>query len=479
MKSKYINKNQEFIGRSEEVDYLFKIGNADKASILIIYGRRRIGKTELIEQTFRDRHLLKFEGIEGEDESWQQQEVMRQLSIYTQEPLLQNIKVNSWIDVFEYINKYISKGEWTLYFEELQWLTNYNTRFISELKFAWDNYFKNNKKLLLILCGSSPSFMINHVVHSKALYNRSQHELALKELNPIETQKLLKKQSLKDIMDAYLTVGGIPEYLFRLKEDSSLFLSLCNNAFVKNGFFTNEYHRIFVSSLSNNPHYEKVIQLLSKKKYATRTEIMKHLNTTSGGRISELLLDLETCGFIEKNHPYNQTNATKNALYNISDAYLQFYFKFIQPIKSAIQKDKFIKSSTQAINRDTYAKWLGYSFERFCKRYAHIIADILGFSAVKYRAGSYFKQGNNSETGTQIDLIFDRDDHVITICEIKYLSTKVSKRVINEFEKKCELLGSKKTIHKVLIIADEADHSVDSYFDRIINLNDLFNPHYW
>ena len=174
--------------------------------------------------------------------------LMSDLAGYANEPLLRGVSVSSWQDVFRYIFRYIEKGEWTLYFEEVQWLAQYKTGFISELKFAWDNYFRSNHQLIVILCGSSPSFMINQVAHSKALYNRSQHEIALEPFDLNETKQYLKKMSIRNVMDAYLTVGGIPVYLERLAQQSSVLLSLCKNAFAKNGFFVGEYERIFISS---------------------------------------------------------------------------------------------------------------------------------------------------------------------------------------------------------------------------------------
>ena len=159
---------------------------------------------------------------------------------------------------------------WTVYLEELQWLANYESKMISELKYAWDNYFRHNENLILILCGSAPSFMLDYVVHSKALYNRSQYEFHLKEFNLFEVSLFLQERSNKEIMDAYLTVGGIPEYLKWISRESSVFLSLCKNSFSSGSFFLCAYERIFTSSLSKNKHYKAVIEILSKRKFATR-----------------------------------------------------------------------------------------------------------------------------------------------------------------------------------------------------------------
>ena len=249
-----------FIGRVNECKALQTLASQnDEARLLIVYGRRRVGKTELLEHNFGERHLFKFEGIEGENEAYQRQRVLEQLARYVNEPWLAKVATKHWGQVFELIAKYTATGIATIYFEEIQWLAQYRTELIAELKYAWDNFFRKNKDLIVILCGSSPSFMIEKVVRSKALYNRSQHELALQPFSIQETAQFLEGRGLREVMDAYLLVGGIPEYLKRIKTDSSILLSLCKQSFTPMGFFSNEYTRIFTSSLSENKHYQKII----------------------------------------------------------------------------------------------------------------------------------------------------------------------------------------------------------------------------
>lgn len=484
MKPIHVIENKHFIDRDEARDLLRGITQYQQAAILIVYGRRRVGKTELIEQTYRKRNLIKFEGIEGQNQPMQMIAVMQQLAEYTSQPLLKNINPSNWTEVFKYIFEYTEQGQWTIYFEEVQWLADYQNQFISELKYFWDNYWRRNPGIILILCGSSPSFMINNVAHSKALYNRSQYELPLKEFNLLETKQMLNKTAHREVMDAYLSVGGIPAYLLYLRQDSSIFLSLCKHAFKPSGFLTNEYQRIFISSMAQNPYYQKIIEFLSKQRFATRAELLNHLKIKSGGRISELLTDLELCGFIAKYTPYNLSDNSLLARYCIHDPYLQFYFKFIKPIAKKIQAGVYSKEPSKAIKTDNYYKWLGHAFERFCRHYYYVIARALGFGAVNYQAGAYFnRESTQIDKNYQIDLVFDRDDQVITICEIKYLQSPVDISVIAEFERKLALFNNprKKQIHKVLIAAYGVNQQVIArgYFDSILTIDDLFNPENW
>ncbi len=480
MKPKIIPENTTFIGRRDELAQLASIANRNEASIIVTYGRRRVGKTELLEQAFRHRNIIKFEGIEGQPEKTQKMNVLAELAQYCEDPYIAKLQLDSWKEIFSLIAERIGQDKITLYFEEVQWLANYHTDFIAELKYVWDNLFRFNESLILILCGSSPSFMIAKVIKSKALYNRSQWELPIDPLSFIEAKALLPNHDIRSTMDAYLTVGGIPEYLKRLKQTSSIFLSLCQQAFTKGGFFSTEYHRIFISSLAENKHYKNIIGFLSNRKFATRNEILKHLNVTSNGDITELLSDLTACGFIGQYKPFNASQSSHLIRYQITDNYLQFYFKFIKPIENRINNRDFQENPSSAIKLDTYYKWLGFAFERFCCQHHLLIAKKLGFNGVHYNVRSFFNRDiEKNHAGFQIDLIFERDDRVYTICEIKYLQSKVDSSVIEEVERKLALFPNKKkyTIQRVLISAFGAEKNlVDrAYFDNIITLENLFS----
>lgn len=275
-------------------------------------------------------------------------------------------------------------------------------------------------------------------------------------------------------------VGGIPEYIKYCQQGSSTFLGLCQHAFLPDGFFTKEYQRIFVSSLASNKHYREIIEYLAKKSFASRKEILTHLKIQSSGSLTEVMEDLELCGFVERYTPYHLKPGSLLTRYRIADNYLRFYYKFIKPIDADIQSGRYQDNPSQAINLDTYNKWLGYAFERFCCQQHHSIAKILGFHGIKYTAGSFFNHaGEKAIPNYQCDLVFDRSDKVITICEVKYLQTVVTSRVIEEFERKLEYFPNKqrKTLQKVLITASDVSEEVKKrhYFDRIIRLGDLFD----
>lgn len=485
LQPKIIELHSNFIGRESELAKLAQIGGAaDEASIVVVYGRRRVGKTELLEQAFRERNILKFEGIENASPEEQMDNVLWQLGLYQQNPPATKPTATRWREVFKLIADEISTGKWTLYFEEVQWLASYEDTFIAELKYVWDNFLRYNRELVMVLCGSSPSFIINHVLQSKSLYNRSQYEIPLQELNLVEAKSMLGERSNREVMDAYLSVGGIPEYLKRLKQESSIFLGLCQNSFTKGGYFSHEADRIFASSMAHKKYYKQIIEYLSKVKFAARSEILKHLGLKSSGKFSELLKDLELCGFINKYAPYNLSEDGTLTRYAINDMYLQFYYKFIKPRIEEIKNGDYDDNPLAAFKTNVYYQWLGYAFERMCRKNHRLIAKILGFGGVNYRSGVYFDRVTNSgEPGFQIDLLFMRDDNVCTLCEIKYLQNKVGTSVIDEVEKKIErlALSNRYSLHKVLITTEGAEQALINrpYFDQVITLDDFFNPNNW
>lgn len=484
MKPKKIKENESFVGRAYELERLAGIGNQKESSIIVTYGRRRVGKTELLEQAFRRRNIIKFEGIEGLSEAEQKERIMDQFALYAQDTMYAKMAIKSWADFFLLLVNKLKKGAWTLYFEEVQWLANYKDTFIAELKFAWDNYLQHNAELILILCGSSPSFMINKVLHSHSLYNRSQHEFPLKEFTIQETMFFLKRRSTREVMDAYLTVGGIPEYLKWINRDSSIFLGLCKHSFTSGSFFSHEYERIFTSAMAGNRNYKRIIEFLSLRKYATRNQLLKHLKLESGGVLSSLLKDLTMCGFIAKYTPYNLNENSLLARYAIADSYLQFYFKFIKPYETNIDNGDYNATPSLTLHTESLDKWLGFAFERFCRKNHVLFSKILGFESVRYKSGTFFNRLTCKQSpGYQIDLIFDRADKVYTICEIKYPRSRVSSKVIGDFEKKLSLFPNpgKKSIQRVLIAPEGADKSLLSkgYMDRIITLDDIFDAKYW
>lgn len=465
------------LGRTEELKQLSTIYNSKKSSILVVYGRRRIGKSYLIKGFAQNHPNLCFEGLERAPLKEQIAHFANQLKLQIKDPLLQRAHFNTWDELFEYLGQYLKqrklKDKIILFFDELPWMASSQNKLVSLIKYYWDNHWQNSN-VMLILCGSISSFMVKNIIHSKSLYGRISHELNLGKLSPSESKLFFKhRRSESEILNYLLLFGGIPKYLAEIELKDSFQQNIQKLCFKKDSFFINEYDKIFYSHFREKKTYALIIELLSKGPADLKT-IGERLSIPSGGGLKGYLDNLESSGFIKEYLPYNKPIGSKLKRYKLQDEYILFYFKYLLPNKKSIQT----LASNQLFSKKVlpnWEAWLGLAFEGFCIQNAYYLAKKLGFADEIDSFGPYFERG---QAGFQIDLIFKRMDKVITLCEIKYMKNPVGGLVIAEVEKKARLLKIPKgySLEKVLIAPNGAEKSVkeSEYFHQILELKDLF-----
>ncbi len=469
----------EFMGRSEEISQLCNWNKSGRPAFLsVIYGRRRIGKTRLVEETFKKSRLLTFEGLEGQSTKEQQMQFLARLASISGRKEYQLIKSASWTEILILLSDYIGKRPTIIFLDEFQWLAASRSKLVSSFKYVWDNYFCKNNNVHVILCGSVCSFLLKKVIRSKALYGRIDLEINLKPLQLPEIKNLFRpKRSLRDVVEMYMSLGGVPQYLKMVDPSLSVRANLENLCFSPNGYLVNEFERLFASHFGTNRHYRKILLILAKHSFATREELQKGCNLDSGGRITRYLEDLETAGFIERYVPVDKPSASKINRFRIVDPYLIFYFRFIQSALKKINQPGRSPNFSSFVPDKRYYVWCGQAFESLCLAHSHLISEKLGFSAVNYNYGSWFSRQPDYK-GFQIDLMFLRDDRVITICEMKFQDAKIGKNIIPEIARKRSLLPNPKnfTIETVLITASPATKELinERYFNRILTLSQLF-----
>ncbi len=468
-----------FTGRTHELARLAEIADRQGPALIVVHGRRRVGKTTLVERAFSGRRLLKIEGLEGKSESDQRASAIEQIAHFLETPALAAAKTSSWREVLRILTEALREGERVLFLEEFQWLACYRAELISEIKFFWDNEWSKIPNLVVIICGSSPSFLVGKVVRSKALYSRSLLELPLKPFSLEEVGEFLgPRRTAHEALDAILLVGGIPEYLGYLREGSSIYLSLAKHSFVPGAYFLGEYERILISSMSENAHFRTTLELLSNRRFATRDEIAAHLGISSGKNLTALLEDLEACHFISRVTPYDKQASSKLARYEISDPYVQLFSRAIRPIAAEIEQGRYVDHPQRALSLAKLSQWLGYSFERYCRHNAHRIAQKLGFAAVEYAAGPFFNRATTKTApGFQLDLVFNRADRVVTVCEVKYTDKPITISQARRAVEACEKLELPRRfrLERVLIAPGGVTPEVASglFFDRILTLAEL------
>jgi len=470
-----------FIGRTYELQQLQEKYNTKKSELAAIYGRRRIGKSCLVEKFAEDKEFFyKFEGIEGENTQGQMRTFAKTLNNYIRDPFLEKIDFDSWPGLFQYLTeKLIDDKNRTkklvLFFDEIQWMAVRRDRMVSIIKYYWDNYWKK-MNVLLILCGSIASFMVKRIIHSRALYGRITLEILLKGLPPDEAAKFFEeKRSHTEILKYLLVLGGVPRYLEEINLNRSFNQNINTLCFSKNGLLVHEIDKIFYSQFKEVETYLRIVSAL-KGNLLTFKDIAGKTAKKSGGSLRaaiELLVDAELVEFfISLDRGWN----SKFRKYRLGDEFLAFYFKYMEPNIRLIQNGGQTRLF-EKVSADSSDVWLGFAFERFCLKHSAYLAEIMGFKEEMLLAAPYFKHG---QEGFQLDLVYKRTDNVIVACEIKYYNAPVSPAVIPEMEKKCAGLEIPRgfTLEKALISLYGPDDALrdTGYFSYYVTGEDILTP---
>ena len=472
-----------FIGRESELNALRQLLSAETASIAVVYGRRRVGKTSLIETAYsRDNcRLFAFDGLENQGKDKQIQNFLFQLEQQIKTPITNRDNVKTWSDAFAHLVNHITGDYPTIILlDEFQWMANYRSELVSELKMLWDRFFAKKKNVVLVLCGSIASFIVRKVLKSEALYGRIDLSIHLKPFLLKEAAQFFPERGIEELLLSYIVMGGIPKYLELLKDEPSVALGIEKLAFSEAGYLSNEYDRIFVSHFGKQAKYEKIVGLLAHKSFGlSRSEICAQSlgEKQVGGELTRLLENLESAGFISSYIPFDKTKSSKLIRYLLSDPFLRFYFAFM-----ASEKKKGMVINQSFINNifpsQKFKSWLGIGFEMLCVNHASVIANILGFGGIEYSAGPYFRHGTKGTlSGVQVDLIFNRADKVLTLCEIKYQDKPIGVEVSREVQQKINKIPilDNKTVQKVLITNSAPTQELlrSSFFSRIISAKEL------
>jgi len=469
-----------FVGRHNELNILKNMWLGKNPSIAVIFGRRRIGKSLLIEKSLQGKDTIVIEGLENRAKQEQIRNFCLQLAVSCQKSITEFSDISTWSEAFIALYKELLINPRPVVLDEFQWLANYRTDIISELKMVWDRYISKIEGVSLVLCGSIASFMVKKVIKSTALYGRIDHQIHLKAFCLNETRQLLNTRGFAEQLEGHMFSGGVPKYLQLLANMPSMRVGMFELCFLENGYFTHEYDRIFLSHFGKNPEFELIINALAQRPYGLfRSQLVEQINTAPGGGLSQHLDDLESAGFISSHTPFYKTSLkTRNNKYFLTDAYLRFYFTFIKPNLKAIEAGVNNQQFKEFWAKPVFYTWVGRAFELTCVQHAQQIADILRFSGIQFTCGPYFAPPSKDNGGVQIDLVFNRADNVLTVCEIKYGQNYSESSIVESMEKKLGVLRKQfpdKTILPVLIAAHEPPESLKhkGYFQRIILAHEL------
>lgn len=420
---------KDIIGRSEELEILDQTMKSKEAEFVAIYGRRRVGKTFLIREYFSNRGFyLEATGVKDAPLESQLQQFIKVYSAVFYEGV--SLKVpKSWNEAFEMVTEKIQtlpkKKKIIIFLDELPWMASRKSGLIQALDYYWNRYWSSQRNLILITCGSAASWMLDNLIYATGgLYNRITKRILLEPFNLKETEQFLESRSIrlkkKQILDLYMAMGGIPFYLKEVKKGKSTTQNIDCICFKKKGLLYSEFINLF-RSLFNQAEYnlDIVRAIVNSGNAISRDRLIEITGISSGGAINRRLNELEASSFIRGYVPCGKNKRDK--FFRVIDEYTLFYMKWIEPVEGGTHSGQ--GNYWQKIS-NTPAKytWAGLAFENVCYKHIGQIGNALHLNNIAYLTGSwrFIPPKRSKDKGAQIDLIFDRNDDVITICEIKY-----------------------------------------------------------
>jgi hypothetical protein len=415
------------IGREQEIERIKSYVSSNRSEFVAIYGRRRVGKTYLIKELFENKFTFRITGRENVG----LREQLQNFSYAMSDCLGVDTLPCSWSEALRALSKAIEalpEGPKIIFFDELPWFDTPRSNFISALENFWNNWAYYRSDIKLFVCGSATSWMLNKLINARGgLHNRVSHKILVSPFTLRETELYFKQNGFDyerpEIIDCYMAVGGVAYYLSLFENDKSVAENINKLCFSKNGELVDEFDKLYKSLFKKADNHIAIINALSTiKRGITRSELIAKAKFANNGNLTTLLNELEMCEFIRSYVPFQKEK--KDKLYQLIDPFSLFYLQFMKG-KSTFSKDYWL----QKIGSGEYNAWAGYAFETVCLHHIDQIVAALGISGIIntpcswiYRPNSATKNSADSDlaTGAQIDLLIDRNDKTIDICEMKY-----------------------------------------------------------
>ena len=449
------------IGRSTEIELLERYIASKNAEFIALYGRRRVGKTFLVNQTFKDRFAFSMTGVldgKKEEQIDAFRDAMDIFGYQCQE------RPSNWMEAFTQLRKALSEktakdSPCIVFIDEIPSLDTQGSGFTKALGHFWNSWAGNQENFKLIVCGSATSWMIKNLIDSKGgLHNRITHEIKLQPFTLKETEEYLQSKnftwSRQMVLQSYMFTGGVAYYLSLFEESESLAQNIDRLYFSENGEMRREYKRLFKTLFNAAEPYMRIVEILAQKKQSmTRKEIVESMKSEKGGTLSEQLQNLVECGFIRKYMVREKKVIKENSgIYQLVDPFTLFHLYFKDKAKG---DSRFWESH---INTPVMNTWLGLSFEKVCLLHSQQIKAALKIDAISTQQYSW--RSKDKKTSAQIDLIIDRADGMINLCELKYseMDYVLTEAEYNKMERRFAAFVSetetRKGIFKTLITAN-------------------------
>jgi uncharacterized protein len=474
-----------FIGREKEQAILQTTLQSGAADMVAVIGRRRVGKTSLIKTVFKDKIDFEITGIQNAPLS----ELLQHFATRINKTFYEGkakLKPRNWLSAFQMlIDALEQKGKQerlVIFFDELPWFDSHKSGFIRALGFFW-NSWAVDKDIVVLICGSAASWMIDKVVYDKGgLHNRITKRIDLQPFNLYETELYLKSQNIEfdryQILQLYMAVGGIPHYLKEIKGELSAAENIDALCFAPSGILNDEFNMLYPALFDNAEIHLAIIRALAQTwKGASRKQIIEHIRMADGGGVTKALDALMRSGFVSQYYPFGKLK--KEGIFRLTDEYSLFYLQFIEKRQGRGEQIWQVMSQTPAIRT-----WGGYAFESICFKHLPQIKRALGITGVYTEASSFVFKGNETEKGVQIDMLLDRNDRIINILEIKFYNDQwvLDKETAAQLREKAAIFKSVSQTNKQIFITlistfglKPNSHSI-GLVHRAFDMSVLFEP---
>jgi len=417
---------EKLTGRKNEKKRLLNALLTNKSELISVIGRRRVGKTFLIRNVYKDKIVFELSGQHKAPMRIQLKNFSNAMKEYSVKGMANKIP-DDWSDAFEILKEHIKssrrKGKKVIFLDEFPWIETPRSGFLSSFEHFWNSWASKMDDLIIVICGSSASWMIKKIVKNKGgLHNRITDNIRLMPFSLYETELFLKERNVNldryQISQLYMVMGGIPYYLSSIESGESAAMYINRMYFRKDGLLTGEFKNLYESLFNKAEKHIEVIRILARQPEGmTRDDLADKTGSISGGRFTETLSELEESGFIASYLPFGKRSANK--VYKLIDEFSFFYLKFGE--HSIFSGEDYWLKISSGYN---WKIWSGFAFERLCLRHSDQIREALGISGVLANTGIWRQKGDKVTPGAQIDLFIDRQDNCINICELKYYESE-------------------------------------------------------
>lgn len=475
---------ESLIGREKEQEILRKAWTSKRSEMIAIIGRRRVGKTFLVRSFFENQFSFEITGIQDAP----QQEQLKNFKVQMDKASDNKLPVEqpkNWMDAFLLLISHLesqgSKKRKVVFLDELPWLATKKSGFLRALGYFW-NSWAYNQNVVLLICGSAASWMIQKVVNDKGgLHNRITKRIFLKPFTVSETEAFLKSKEIffdrYQILQIYMSMGGIPHYLDEIEKGLSATQNIDQICFSDSGVLFDEFYRLYPALFENAANHTLIIRALAEKRMGmTRQEIIKSTALTDGGGLTKILDELIVSGFISNYFPFGKKK--KKLIYRLTDEYSLFFLSFIE---NKVHEEEHIwqkLSQTQS-----YKTWSGYAFENACLKHIPQIKKSIGIGGIYSQSAAFYKKATKGEAGAQIDLVIDRNDQVINLFEMKFYNEEfvITKEYADKLRKKMsvfrEVTKTKKQLFYIMVTSFglKKNQYSSSLIAQDLTLDDLFD----